>query len=175
MKAQKIIVFLASLVLLASCGGNGGSSVSSSEPSLPSSAAKKTMDFLKDGQYYMDVPNNVVASSDPEKTPHLRINGTSVTGDRKDDLGGKFELTAEGTFAQDLYVTVAKSEGEGHISAKAYGPIDKAAVNETLTRISSGEVPNKVFIAFSTTRASWPKGHDEEMDQEIEAAWGLLG
>ena len=24
-----------------------------------------------------------------------------VTGDRKDDLGGKFELTAEGTFAQE--------------------------------------------------------------------------
>ncbi len=175
MKAQKIIVFLASLVLLASCGGNGGSSVSSSEPSLSSSAAKKTMDFLKDGQYYMDVPNNVVATSDPETAPRLRINGTSITGGRQDDLGGKFELTAEGTFAQDLYVTVAKSEGEGHISAKAYGPVDKAAVNETLTRISSGEVPNKVFIAFSTTKASWPKGHDEEMDQEIEAAWGLLG
>ena len=111
----------------------------------------------------------------PGENPHLRINGTSVTGDRKDDLGGKFELTAEGTFAQDLYVTVAKSEGEGHISAKAYGPVDKAKVNETLTRISSGEVPNKVFVAFSTTKASWPKGLDEEMDQEIEAAWGLLG
>ncbi len=72
-------------------------------------------------------------------------------------------------------MTVAKSEREGHISAKAYGPIDKAAVNETLTRISSGEVPNKVFVAFSTTKASWPKGLDEEMDQEIEFAWGILG
>lgn len=175
MKAQKIVIFLASLVLLASCGGNGSSSASSSDPTTSSSAAKKTMNFLKDGQYYMDVPNNVVASSDPEKTPRLRINGTSVRGDLKDDLGGKFELIAEGTFVQDLYVTVAKSGGEGHISAKAYGPIDKAAVNEALTIISSGEVPNKVFVAFSTTKASWPKGLDEEMDQEIEAVWGLLG
>ena len=71
MKAQKIIIFLASLVLLASCGGNGSSSASSSDPTTSSSAAKKTMNFLKDGQYYMDVPNNVVASSDPEKTPIL--------------------------------------------------------------------------------------------------------
>ena len=175
MKAQKIVIFLASLALLASCGGNSPSSAPSSDQATSTPAAKKTMDFLKDGQYYMDVPNNVVASSDPETTPHLRINGTSVTGDRKDDLGGKFELTAEGTFAQDLYVTVAKSEGEGHISAKAYGPIDKAAVNETLAIISSGKVPNKVFVAFSVTKASWPKSLDEEMDQEIEAAWGLLG
>ena len=175
MKAQKIVIFLTSLVLLASCGGNGPSSAPSSDPATSSSAAKKTMDFLKDGQYFMDVPSNVVASSDPEKRPYLRINGASITGDRKDNLGGKFELTAEGTFAQDLYVTVAKSGGEGHISAKAYGPIDKAAVNEALTIISSGEVPNKVFVAFSTTKASWPKGLDAEMDQEIEAAWGLVG
>ena len=175
MKAQKIVIFLASLALLASCGGNGSSSAPSSDPTTSSSAVKKTMDFLKDGQYYMDVPNKVVATSDPENTPHLRINGTSITGDRTDNLGGKFELTAEGTFAQDLYVTVAKSGGEGHISAKAYGPIDKATVNETLATISSGEVPNKVFVAFSTTKASWPKGLDEEMDQEIEFAWGLLG
>ena len=175
MKAQKIVIFLASLVLLTSCGGQSSSATGLSTPPTETSSAKKTMDFLKDGQYYMDVPNNVVASSDPEKTPHLRINGTSVLGDRKDNLGGKFELTAEGTFAQDLYVTVAKSEGEGHISAKAYGAIDKAAVNEALATISSGEVPNKVFVAFSTTKASWPKGLDAEMDQEIEAAWALLG
>ena len=174
MKTQKIVVFLASLVLLASCGGNGASSTSSSEPAVSSSSAKKTMDFLKDGQYYLDVPSTVVATEDPDKTPCIKINGTRVEGNRTDDLGGKFGLTAEGTFAQDLYLTVAKSEQEGHISAKAY-TIDKAAVNEALAVISSGQVPNKVFVAFSATKASWPKGLDAEMDQEIEVAWGLLG
>ncbi|MBQ2493701.1 MAG: hypothetical protein II520_00530 [Bacilli bacterium] len=33
---------------------------------------------------------------------------------------------------------------------------------------------NKVFLAFSTQKADWPKGADAEMDAEIQAAWDLV-
>jgi len=178
MKSKKIIICLASLALLASCGGNSSSaSASASGLSVSSSsAAKKTMDFLKDGQFYLDVPSSVLVRDGEQATPVIRLNGMAVEGARTYDLGGKFELSAEGTFAKDLYLTIAKSEQEGNIAVKLYGPINKAVVNEALITVNVGVgVPNKVFVSFSTEKATWPHGHDAQMDQEIASAWQAYG
>ena len=175
MKLQKIVIALASLCLLASCGA-GESSSEASSINVSSSEVKKTMDFIKDGQYYIDVPNDVVTTVDVNNPPYLKINDLAVQGSRADDLGGKFALLAEGAFANDLYVTIAKTDSQGHIAAKAYGAIEKERLNDAFEIINSYVgVPNKVFIAFSTTKASWPKGLDAEMDEEITFAWGLIG
>lgn len=173
MKAHKLVVALASVLLLTACGNNTPASSASSQPASTSAAAK-TMNFLKDGQFYLSVPNDVLAPTGT-KTPSIKLNGIAVQGVLYHDLNGKFELSAEGTFTKDLYVTIAKSEQEGHISAKAYGSLNKDALNEAFATINVGTgVPNKVFVCFSTTKATWDKGLDNEMDQEIGVAWDLL-
>lgn len=176
MKTSKVVVALASLALLASCGGNSSTPTQSSEPAadVSSTVAKKTMAFLEDGYFRIDVPTSVLAYEETGKKPSIKINGTGVEGDRTDKLEGQFALSAVGTFAQDLYLTIARSDQEGHISARAYGPIEKDKVNEFLTALTSSSVPNKVYVAFSVTKATWVTGLDEEMDQEIQAAWTLV-
>ena len=130
MKTTKLIIAMASMVMLASCGGNAPASTpaASSEPSA-SSEAKKTMGFLNDGQYYAYIPNDVL---DPHegRVPAIKVNGTSIAGSRTDNIGAKIELTAEGAFEHDVYVVVAKSESEGHISAHVYGALEKEKLNE---------------------------------------------
>ena len=109
------------------------------------------------------------------KVPKIYLNDISVQGAYSSNLNGKFELRTEGEFAKDLYLTIAYSTGEGHIAAKVYS-LDKSAVNEALPLITQAiGVPNKVFVSFSSFKASWATGIDEEMDQEIAAAWELAG
>ena len=175
MKTTKLIIAMASMMLLASCGGNTPASTSSasSEPSS-SSQAKKTMDFLKDGQFYAYVPNDVLQTTTGEILK-IKVNGTSIAGSTTLDIGAKIELAAEGNFQHDVYVVIAKSESEGHISARIYGALEKETLNEGLSTVADAiGTPNKLYISFTTQKNTWFKELDAEMDQEIEAAWGLL-
>ena len=132
------------------------------------------MAFLQDGKYEVSVPSRVVEYVNEQK-PKLFVNDTSTEGALVYDLGGKFALRSEGEFAHDLFITIAYSKQEGHLAAKAYGPIAKANVAEALSTISEAVgVPNKVFIAYDTERASWPHGRDAEMDKAITEAWALI-
>lgn len=109
------------------------------------------------------------------KTPRIHLNDSSVQGAYSSDLNGKFELRAEGEFAKDLYLIIAYSTGESHISANTY-TLDKSDVNEVFPLIAQAiGVPNKVFVDFSSFKASWATGLDEEMDWEIATAWELAG
>jgi len=175
MKTTKLIIAMASMMLLASCGGNAPSSTaSSSEPTI-TSQAKKTMDFLKDGEFYAHVPNDVLAAVD-EHTPKIKVNGTSINGTFTGNIGSKVELVAEGAFQHDVYVVVAKSESEGHIAAHVYGALEKENLNEALSIVATAiGTPNKLYISFTTTKGQWFKNLDADMDKEIEVAWGLLG
>lgn len=175
MKSSKFVIALASMLLLASCGNqqSTGLSVSSSESSV-SSKASETMAFITDGEFYVSVPADVLEKVDDVK-PVFRINGTSVEGAFHNAIGNQFTITVEGAVAKDIYVTVATSTGNGHISAHGYGAIDKGEINEGLALIAEAiGTPNKVFLAFSTKKADWPKGADAEMDAEIQAAWDLV-
>ena len=186
MKTTKLIIAMASMMMLASCGGNtpASSSVNSSvessvnssvESSVSSQAEKKTMAFLQDGQFYADIPTDVLTPVEGH-VPAIKVNGISINGSRTGQIGDKIELVAEGEFAKDVYVVVAKSESEGHISARVYGALEKGRLSEALPVVAEAiGKPNKVFISFTVTKNSWPKKLDEEMDREIEAAWGLLG
>ncbi len=177
MKANKLIIAATSLLLLASCGGNSSSSTSSPASSPSSSVpAKKTMAFLNDGEFYIYVDRLVSDLVDGVR-PKIKINGADVEGSLKNALNGTLTLTAEGTFSKDIYVSVAKSTGEDHLAADVYGAIEKENVNEALARIASAAtsdgIPNKFFISFSTVRADWKKGHDTEMDEEIQQMWDM--
>ena len=176
MKSSKFVIALASVLLLASCGGGQSSAtgLSVSSESSVSSKAKETMDFIASGKYYVSVPADVLEKVDDVK-PIFRINGTSVEGSRFDNIGDKLSITVEGAVAKDIYVTVATSTGNGHISAHGYGAIEKEKINEGLALIAEAiGKPNKVFLAFSTQKADWPKGSDAEMDAEIQSAWDLV-
>lgn len=178
MKTSKLAIALASLLMLASCNqphATGLSSSSSNATGLSSSSSvKKTMDFLKDGEFYASIPNDVIAPVD-ETVPFVYVNGIHITGARTEKLAGKFELRAERAFAKDIYVSVAYSTGEGHLAAKAYGPIAKESISEGLATIAEAiGVPNKVFIALSTEKANWPLNLDKEMDEAIQGAWDLI-
>ena len=175
MKSSKIVIALASILLLASCNAPHatGLSSSASEPAS-SSKAKETMDFIPSGKFYVSVPADVLEKVDDVK-PSFRINGTRVEGGFNGDIGNEFTITVEGAVAKDIYVTVATSTGNGHISAHGYGAIEKENINEGLATIAEAiGTPNKVFLAFSTQKADWPKGADAEMDAEIQAAWDLV-
>ena len=178
MKTTKLIIAMASMMMLASCGGNApasSSATSSVESSVSSQAEKKTMAFLQDGQFYADIPTDVLTPS-AGHVPAIKVNGININGSRTGQIGDKIELAAEGEFVKDVYVVVAKSESEGHISAHVYGALQKERLSEGLPVVAEAiGKPNKVFISFTTTKNSWPKNLDEEMDREIEAAWGLLG
>ena len=176
MKTTKLIIAMASMMMLASCGGNApASTTDASTESSITSEAKKTMDFLKDGEYYAYIPTEVLDPVDGH-VPAIRVNGTSINGGRTGEIGEKFELAAEGEFLHDVYVVVAKSEREGHIAANVYGALDKDELNEALATVANAVgTPNKVYISFSTTKNSWFRNLDTEMDEEIEFAWGLLG
>ena len=165
---------MASVMMLASCGENASSSTAvSSESSVTSQ--KKTMDFLKDGQFFASVPNDVLETRD-EHVPAIRVNGTSINGDFKGTIGEKVQLAAEGTFLHDIYVVVAKSESDGHISAKVYGALEKEKLNEAFSIVADAiGTPNKLYISFTTKKNVWIKGLDAEMDEAIATAWGLLG
>ena len=174
MKPSKFVIALASVLLLASCNNQHATGLSSSEPAS-SSQAKEAMAFIPNGKFYVDVPADVLERVDGVK-PVFRINGTSVEGGFYGDIGNKFSIEVVGAVAKDIYVSVATSTGNGHISAKAYGAVEKENINEGLTHIAEAiGKPNKVFLAFSTKKADWPKKADAEMDQEIETAWELLG
>ena len=175
MKMTKLIFAMASVMMLASCGGN--TPASTSTPSSESSATSeaKTMAFLNDGQLYVDVPNDVLETTD-EHVPAIKINGMSVNGGRTMNIGTKVELVAEGTFLHDVYVVVAKSESQGHIAAHVYGALEKENLNEAFSIVATAiGTPNKLYISFTTRKNTWVKNLDAEMDREIEAAWGLLG
>ena len=173
MKSSKFVIALASILLLASCGAPHETGLSTSEPAS-SSQAKETMNFIPDGKFYVDVPADVLERVDGVK-PDFRINGTAVEGSFYGNIGNKFSIEVVGAVAKDIYVSVATSTGNGHISAHAYGAVEKANVNEGLARIAEAiGTPNKVFLAFSTKKATWPKGADAEMDAEIQAAWDLV-
>ena len=179
MKTSKLAIALASLLMLASCNQPHATGLSSSSASKAtglssSSSVKKTMGFLKDGEFYADVPNDVIAPVD-ETVPYVYVNGIHIAGNRTDKLEGKFELRAERAFAKDIYVSVAYSTGEGHLAAKAFGPIAKETISEGLATVAEViGVPNKVFIALSTNKASWPTNLDKEMDEAIQGAWDLI-
>ena len=176
MKTPKLVIALASIALLASCGGNNTPSTTteSSQPEATSSAAAKTMAFLADGKYYASVPDDVLEKVDDVK-PSFRVNDAGLEGTRIGNIGDRITLAVRGAVAKDIYVTVAKSEKEGHISARAYGPIVKDQLNEGLGLIAEAiGKPNKVFICFSTKKATWDRVGDAEMDQEIQAAWDLV-
>ena len=177
MKTSRLVVALASVLLLASCNQHptGLSTGSSAEPSSASSSkAASTMAFLQDGKYEVIVPTRVLEYVGEQK-PRLFVNDTSTEGSLVNDLGGKFALKSQGAFAHDLFLTIAYSKQEGQLAAKCYGPIAKANVAEALTTISEAVgVPNKAFIAYDIERASWPKGRDAEMDKAITEAWALL-
>lgn len=174
MKSSKFVIALASMLLLASCGNQQPTGLSVSSESSVSSQAKETMDFIPSGKYYVSVPADVLEKVDDVK-PIFRINGTSVEGSRFDNIGDKITIAVEGAVAKDIYVTVATSTGNGHISAHGYGAIEKEKINEGLALIAEAiGKPNKVFLAFSTQKADWPKGSDAEMDAEIQSAWDLV-
>ena len=175
MKAQKLIVALASMALLASCGGQSASA-SASGLSVSQSASglsvKKTMAFLENGQFYASIPGDVTALVGGNR-PKILVNGIDIQGDLKYSLNGKFTLEAQGEFEKDLYITIAASDAEDHMVVKVYGAIEKEHINDAFPMITSTiGVPNKLYIAFSTTKASWVKGLDAEMDQAIASVWG---
>ncbi len=173
MKSSKFVIALASILLLASCDTSHATGLSSSEPAS-SSQAKETMDFIPSGKFFVSVPADVLEKVDDVK-PAFRINGTSVEGTFYGDIGNKFSIEVEGAVAKDIYVSVATSTGNDQISAHAYGAIEKEEINEGLALIAKAiGTPNKVFLAFSTQKADWPKGADAEMDAEIQAAWDLV-
>ena len=182
MKANKLIIAATSLLLLASCGGNSSSShatgLTSGTPSSTTSSASstKTMGFLNDGEFYIYV-DRLVSELVGGVRPKIKINGTDVQGGFKNAFNGTLTLEAEGTFSKDLYVSVAKSTGEGHLAAAVYGAIEKGNVNAALANIASaataGGIPNKFFISFSTVRADWQQGHDTKMDEEIQQVWDM--
>ena len=175
MKSSKFVIALASILLLASCNAPHSTGLSVSSESSASSKAKETMNFIPDGKFYVDVPADVLERVDGVK-PAFRINGTSVEGSFTGDIGTKITIEVVGAVAKDIYVSVATSTGNGHISAHGYGAIEKENIGEGLATIAEAiGAPNKVFLAFSTQKASWPKGADAEMDAEIQAAWDLVG
>ena len=100
------------------------------------------------------------------------INGIAVEGGLKYTLNDAFTLGAEGTFAHDLYISIAICGQDGRLSARVYSAIEREYVNEALALIAESiGVPNKLFISLSITQGSWAKGYDKEMDDAIQALW----
>ena len=175
MKATKFVLAMASILMLASCGNGAATSSASAEASTSSAPAKKTMGFIDDGKYYAVIPNDVIEPVG-DVAPKIRINGTAIAGSRSDTIGSNFTITAEGSFAKPFYITLVTSSGEGSISARVYGGLENDKVSEGLALVASvAKGANKVFIDFTTTKKSWTKGLDEEMDKEINVAWDLIG
>lgn len=187
MKATKIVLGFASLLLLASCGGNQPAQSSHptglSTPADSSSAAATsseassagTMSFLQNGKFFASVPQDVVTPVEA-RAPKIKVNGIDINGSRTFDIDNKFTLEAEGTFWKDLYITIASFDAAGHMAVYVYGAIEKEHLNDAFPNITSAVgVPSKLFIAFSTAKANWPKGYDTAMDQQIQDAWDLVG
>lgn len=175
MKASKLLIAVSSLALLASCGSgtNSSAAASSSSAAEASSVAKGTMSFLKDGEYFIGIHSNVLDLVDGRK-PTISINGTSVEGTRTAKLDGQFTLSSTGSFAHDLYVTIVTSESEGHMKANAYGPVKSEDAGNFFALHSSDKAPNKAFVYINTVANEWPSQGDDEMDEEIRFAWGLI-
>ena len=174
MKTSKLIIAMASMMMLASCGGNNPAPTTDSSDSSAASQAKKTMEFLQDGQFYAYVPDDILHSRD-EHIPAIRVNGISINGSCTSTIGAKIELAAEGEFLNDIYVVVAKSSGEGHIAASVYGALEKEQLNEALAAVATAiGTPNKLYISFTKTKNQWFKNLDKEMDEQIAFAWELI-
>lgn len=167
MKKINIVFVLASVALLGSCSSSKVETIcSQTSEAVSTSAEKKTMGFLNDGQFCISVSTHITGGP-------FTLNGAGHQGDGHiGDLGGAFALGTRSPINSDVYITIAKSVQEGSIEVGIWGIIEKDKLAEELETINTAVgVPNKVFISIDVQPNIWPKNYDTEMDEKIQAKW----
>ena len=167
---KKFIPIVASVLLLAACGGNPETSkatgVSTTEESratglttVESTAETATLTFLEPGEIYIDL--------NFEKAPEglaVKIGSDTLTASGKVKMSKDFTYSVEGTFADKVNVYHVVDLGAGVVSAGKSEGRDGATATEFLGRLfknfSERQYEYRIYLCLSDKASGWSKTLD---------------
>ena len=161
---KKIFPFVASLLLLASCGSASSPSSSAqqsqktaeqtSEPT-PSSVTNNVLTFLNDGEIYIDFN----FSKAPEGLA-IKIGEQTLTTSGKVKMSQNFTYEVSGTFDEKLNVYQVIDTG-GAVSAGKGEGVDPAVIQSRIERylknFSEKQYGYRIYFCISDQASGWSK------------------
>ena len=178
---KKLIPLVASLLLLAACGGNGGSAAPtpSSEPTVSSAPAQESSEatqsvthylpFLDDGEIYVDI--------NFDKAPEglsVKVGETTFTSSGKTKMTQNFTYAVTGTFTEKMNIYYLIDAG-GPLGGGAKEGYDADGVKEIIEKylknFSEKQYEYRVYLCLSDKANGWSKTL-EGVDQGLKGFTG---
>ena len=170
---KRFIPLIASLMILASCGGGsqGGSQnpgASSNPPQQTSSqqGASHKLTFIEDGEIYIDFNFD-----NPPAGLSIKIGDSTLTAAGKAKMSKDFTYEVKGTFAASMNIYYAIDTGEARSAGKFEG-IDAEVLQERIGRyisnFASKQYEYRIYFCLSDKTNGWSKtlaGVDETIKE----------
>ena len=169
---KKLLPFVASILLLAACGGNNPApaATTSVEPSVEAStaeaspAAKYVLTFLEDSELYVDFN-----FTNAPKDLSVKVGETTLTASGKAKMAKDFTYEFQGEITEEMYAYTVIDTGDmasGSAASKLVGEKATTLITNYLKNFSERTYEYRIYLCLTDKANGWSKtlpGVDETL------------